>query len=217
MKTARILVADDHEMVRVGVRTIITPHKEWSICGEATNGRAAVEMAAQLRPDIVIMDLAMPQLNGLEATRQIHRAQPRAEILVLTFDESESLIREVIQAGARGYVLKTDLAEMLVQAVETLSQHRPYFTPKAAEVLLHARLGPGSDARPPGAETPLTARERQIVQMVAEGGSTKEVAESLHISVKTAENHRANIMRKLKVKSVSDLVRYAIRNKIISV
>ena len=181
MKKLRILLADDHEMLRRGLRATLTEQPGWEICGEAVNGRQAVDLARQLRPDVVVMDLAMPELNGLEATRQIRRALPRTEVLVLTFDESEALVREVLKAGARGYVLKNDLSRVLVQAVENLSLHRPYFTSK-----------------------------------VAEGRSTKEVAEVLQISAKTAENHRTNLMRKLKIKSATELVRYALRNKIIT-
>lgn len=215
MKTLRILLADDHEMLRRGLRAILTEQPGWEICGEAVDGRQAVELARKLRPDVIVMDIAMPELNGLEATRQIRRALPRAEILVLTFDESEALVREVLAAGARGYVLKNDVSRVLVHAVESLSQHRPYFTSKVAEVLLK---GFGHELTPesPSVDDPLTPREREVVQLVAEGKSTKEVAEVLHISAKTAENHRTNIMRKLKVNSATELVRYAIRNKIIS-
>ncbi len=216
MKTLRIMLADDHEMLRRGLRTILTEQPGWEICGEAVNGREAVELAIKLRPDVIVMDIAMPVLNGLEATRQIRRALPKAEILVLTFDESEALVREVLAAGARGYVLKNDVSRVLVHAVESLNQHRPYFTSKVAEVLLQ---GLGQKVKIPDApslDDPLTAREREVVQLVAEGKSTKEVAQVLNISAKTAENHRTNIMRKLKVNSATELVRYAIRNKIIT-
>ena len=216
MKNLRILLADDHEMLRRGLRTILTEQPGWEICGEAVDGRQAVEMAQKLRPDVIVMDIAMPELNGLEATRQIRRVMPRAEILVLTFDESEALVREVLNAGARGYVLKNDVSRVLVHAVESLSQHRPYFTSKVAEVLLKGFGPQKKEVEPASIGDPLTAREREVVQLVAEGKSTKEIAEVLHISTKTAENHRTNIMRKLKVNSATELVRYAIRNKIIS-
>jgi DNA-binding NarL/FixJ family response regulator len=216
MKTLRILLADDHEMLRRGLRANLTEQPGWEICGEAVDGRQAVELARKLRPHVIVMDIAMPELNGLEATRQIRRVLPRAEILVLTFDESEALVREVLTAGARGYVLKNDVSRVLVHAVENLSQHRPYFTSKVAEVLLkdfgHELKAPES----PSNGDPLTAREREVVQLVAEGKSTKEIGQVLHISAKTAENHRTNIMRKLKVNSATELVRYAIRNKIIT-
>jgi DNA-binding NarL/FixJ family response regulator len=216
MKKLRILLVDDHEMLRRGIRAILTERADWEICGEASNGRQAVEMAEKLRPDVVVMDLAMPELNGLEATRQIRRILPKAEVLVLTFDESEALVQEVIQAGARGYLLKNDVSHVLIHAVDSLSHHRPYFTSKAAEVLL-GNFGPKKKHEVPPAEgNPLTPREREIVQLVAEGKSTKEVASLLGISAKTAENHRTNIMRKLRVKSATELVRYAIRNKMIT-
>lgn len=216
MKKLRILLVDDHEMLRRGLRAILTERADWEICGEASDGRQAIEMADKLRPDVIVMDLAMPELNGLEATRQIRRVLPRAEILVLTFDESEALVQEVIAAGARGYVLKNDVSHVLVHAVESLSQHRPYFTSKAAEVLLGGFGRVKKNSMPAQVGSPLTAREREIVQLVAEGKSTKELAHILGISAKTAENHRTNIMRKLKVKSATELVRYAIRNKMIT-
>ena len=216
MKKLRILLADDHEMLRRGLRATLTEQPGWEICGEAVNGRQAVGLARQLRPDVVVMDLAMPELNGLEATRQIRRALPRTEVLVLTFDESEALVREVLKAGARGYVLKNDLSRVLVQAVENLSLHRPYFTSKVAEVLLKDFGRELNTLESAALHNPLTAREREVLQLVAEGRSTKEVAEVLHISAKTAENPRTNLMRKLKVKSATELVRYALRNKIIT-
>jgi len=206
------MLADDHEMMRRGLRAILIEQRGWEICGEAADGRQAVELAQKLRPDVIVMDIAMPELNGLEATRQIRRAVPRAEILVLTSDESETLVRDVLMAGARGYVMKSDVSRVLVQAVENLSHHRPYFTSKVAEVLLKEFGREKGILESTG--DPLTSREREVVQLVAEGKSTKEVAQVLNLSVKTAENHRTNIMRKLKVNSATELVRYAIRNKI---
>jgi DNA-binding NarL/FixJ family response regulator len=215
MKPLRIMLADDHEIMRRGLRAIINEHPGWEICGEASDGREAVELAQKLRPDVIVMDLAMPTLNGIEATRQIRKLLPRTEILVLTFDESEALAGEVIAVGARGYVLKNDVSRVLEQAIENLSNHRPYFTSKAAEVLLKG-FGQEKKTEPAATTDPLTPREREVVQLVAEGRSTKEVAHVLGISAKTAENHRTNIMRKLKINSATELVRYAIRNKIIT-
>jgi len=215
MKLPRILLVDDHEIFRRGLRAILMEQKGWDICDEAVSGRQAVELAEKLHPDVIIMDVAMPELNGLDATRQIRRSIPQAEILILTFDDSEDLIYEAINAGARSYVLKNDGSRVVVQAVESLSQHRPFFTSKVAEVLMKAYRGEyGVSTQPAGMA--LTSREREVVQLVAEGYSTKEVAHRLSISTKTAENHRANIMRKLNLRSVSDLVRYAIRNRIIT-
>jgi DNA-binding NarL/FixJ family response regulator len=215
MKTLRILIADDHEMVRRGLRATLAEHPGWDVCGEAGTGRQAVELAAELKPDVVVLDLAMPELNGLEATRQIRKAAPRAEVLILTVHESENLVREVLTAGARGYVLKTDAGRVLVQAVETLSQHKPYFTAKVSELVLDQFLNPAPPEAPETGWSRLTPREREIMQLIAEGKSNKEIADGLGISVRTAETHRMSLMRKLNLHSASEITRYAIRNKII--
>lgn len=210
MNHLRILLADDHEMVRKGLRATIESHRNWGICGEAGTGREAVAKARSLNPDIVVMDFAMPDLNGMEATRQIRAAVPRTEVLILSMHESDKLVHEMLAAGARGYMLKTDAGEFLVAAIEALAEHKPYFTPKVSAVVLQGYLNPEKQA---GSE--LTHREREIVQLIAEGKSTKEVAQVLGISVKTAETHRTNLMRKLDLHSVTDIVRYAIRHQII--
>lgn len=216
MRSLRILIADDHEMVRRGLRATLTEQPGWDVCGEAATGRQAVELAAELKPDVVVLDLSMPELSGLEATRQIRKAAPRAEVLILTMHESENLVREVLTAGARGYVLKNDAGRVLVQAVENLSQHKPYFTAKVSEVVLDQFLKPApAPAAPDTRPSRLTSREREILQLIAEGKSNKEVADCLGISVRTAETHRTNLMRKLNLHSVSDVTRYAIRNQII--
>jgi len=210
----RLLVADDHEIVRRGLQALLKAQPGWEVCAEAANGREAVEKAKVLKPDIVIMDLAMPELNGLEATRQIRKTVSNAEVIILTMHESEQVVREVLDAGARGYILKSDAGRDLVAAVESVSRKMPFFTSKVAALVLEAylngRTGPGPDDR-----RRLSPRESEIIQMLAEGKSTKEVAVKLGISVKSAETHRSNIMRKLDLHSVSDLVRYAIRNKIV--
>jgi DNA-binding NarL/FixJ family response regulator len=212
LNSLRILLVDDHELLRKGLRTMIESRQGWTVCGEAANGREAVELARQQRPDVVVMDLTMPDLNGLDATRQILRALPGTEILILTIHESEQLIHAVLAAGARGYVLKSDAGPAIFAAIESLSQHRPFFTSKVSAMLLQSYLDPA----PPGPPEALTAREREIVQLIAEGASSKQVAAKLKISVKTAETHRTNLMRKLGVHSVSEIVRYAIRNGIIA-
>lgn len=214
MTTLRILIADDHEMVRQGLRRVIEEQKGWMICGEAATGREAVEQAKQLRPNVVVMDFSMPDMNGLEATRQIRAALPRTEILILTMHDSEQLVREVLAAGARGYILKSDAGLALVAALKSLAQHKPYFTSKVSELVLEGFLNPQQPLVQEGAKR-LTPREREIVQLLAEGKSNKEVASVLGISVKTAETHRTNIMRKLDLRSMSELVRYAIREKIV--
>ena len=214
-RALRILVADDHEMVRRGLVATLTEQTGWQVVGQASNGREAVEQALRLRPDIVILDITMPELNGLEAARQMGKAGLRAEILVLTMHESEQLVREVLTAGARGYVLKNDASRVLVQAVETLAQHKPFFTSKVAALVLEGFLKP-NQAAGPGAESPrLTGRERQVLQLIAEGRSNKEIADLLKISVKTIETHRGQLLRKLNLHSATDLTRYAIRNGII--
>ncbi len=216
MSLVRILVADDHEVVRKGVRAILEAREGWEVCAEATNGREAKTRARESKPDIVILDIGMPELNGVEATRQILRAVPKTEVLVMSIHESEEVIRNVLEAGARGYVFKSDIAQDLVLAVETLLQHKPFLSPKASEMILHTSL-PRSIRHEAEASSryALTPREREIVQLLAEGRSNKEVAAVLGITPKTAETHRANIMHKLGLHSVADLVRYAIRNKIV--
>lgn len=212
----RILLADDHDVVRRGLRDLLTQHNGWQVCGEATTGRQAVEMATSLRPDIAILDLTMPQLNGLEATRQIKKAAPTVEILIFTMHESERLIREVLAAGARGYLLKSDASRQVIAAVEALAQHKPFFTWKASEAILESFLTggrAGAEGDPPG--DPLTAREREIVQLLAEGHSSKRISSLLGISVKTVDTHRATIMRKLDAHSIVDIVHYAIRNNLV--
>ena len=214
MTTLRILIADDHEMVRQGLRRVIEEQKGWSICAECKTGREAVASAKKLHPEIVVTDFSMPDLNGLEATRQIRAALPRTEVLVLTMHDSEQLIREVLAAGARGYILKTDAGHSLVAAITALAQHKPFFTSKVSDLVLEGFLNPQNPLVEEGAKR-LTPREREIVQLLAEGKANKEVASVLGISVKTAETHRTNIMRKLEVRSMSELVRYAIREKIV--
>jgi DNA-binding NarL/FixJ family response regulator len=212
----RILVVDDHDIVRRGLKQLLTSRQGWEVVAEAKTGREAVSLAEQLKPDMVVMDVSMPDLNGLEASRRIHKLLPKTGILILTMHFSDQLVREVIDAGARGYILKSDADRELVTAIEAIANRRTFFTPGASEMLLDgfARQNSG-DAPVLPARNRLTSREREIVQLLAEGKSSKEVAVALGISVKTAETHRANIMRKLEIHSVSELVRYAIKNQII--
>jgi DNA-binding NarL/FixJ family response regulator len=218
MKQLRILVADDHDLMRRGLKALLESHPGWSICAEAHTGREAVSKAEQFKPDIVILDITMPELNGVEAARRILRASPNTEILVLSVHYSDQLIRDILDAGVRGYIVKSDSDRDLVIAVEALANHKPFFTPRATELILsnfnYRGAGPASDM-PEIIGDRLTSREREIVQLLSEGKSSKEVASVLSISVKTAETHRANIMRKLEIHSVSELVRYAVRNQII--
>jgi DNA-binding NarL/FixJ family response regulator len=211
----RILVVDDHAVVRRGVRALLESQPGWEVCAEASTGRDAVEQVKALRPDIVVLDLSLPELNGLDATRQILKESPQTQVLVLTMHDSEELAQQVLQAGARGYVLKSDADQSLVAAVQSLRRGEPFLTPRVTELVLDRYVR--REAKDVGEAAPveLTSREREIVQLVAEGRSSKEVAASLGISVKTVEAHRANIMRKLRLRSVSELVRYAIRNRIV--
>jgi DNA-binding NarL/FixJ family response regulator len=213
----RILLADDHDIIRTGLKELLQTHEGWEVCGEANNGRQAVELAKKLQPDIAILDLTMPELNGLDATRQIRKALPKTRVLIFTMHDNEKLVRDVLAAGALGYVLKSDAARHLVSAIEALMQHKPFFSAKVSETVLEGFLKsqPASTAETAEAPGRLTPREREIVQLLSEGKSNKEVADALGISVKTAETHRAAIMRKLELQSLADLVRYAIRNNII--
>lgn len=209
----RILIADDHELFRRGVAAELTQVQGWLVAGEATNGRDAVALAASLKPDIVVLDLTMPELNGLEAARQIVLADPSARILILTAHESEQLVREVLSAGAQGYVLKSDAGRTLVTALRELLEGRSFFTSNVARMVLEGYLR--SESREAVPAQTLSAREREIVQLLAEGNSNKDIARALNISVKTAETHRSNVMRKMEFDSLAELVRYAIRNNII--
>lgn len=208
----RILVADDHEIIRRGLRALLCSRPGWTICAEAATGREAIAKAEEHRPDIVVMDIAMPGLNGLEATRKIRKMLPKAQVIVLSLHYSDRLVREVVDAGARAYILKSDAGRDLLAAVEALTNNRSFFTAGSAQIVLDgfSKLAPAG--QPPLMRTSLSGREREIVQLLAEGKSSKEVATILGISVKTAETHRANIMRKLELHSVSELVRYAVKN-----
>ncbi len=217
MKTLRILIADDHDLLRRGLKVLLESHAGWTICAEAHTGREAVVKTEELKPDIVILDITMPELNGVEAARRILKASPNTEILVLSVHYSDQLIRDILDAGVRGYIVKSDSDRDLIVAVEALANHKPFFTPRATELILNNFNSPGGAASgiPEIVGDRLTSREREIVQLLSEGKSSKEVASVLSISVKTAETHRANIMRKLEIHSVSELVRYAVRNQII--
>ena len=215
----RILIADDHEVVRRGLCTLLQSHEGWEICGEATDGRMAVEKAKALKPEVVILDIGMPSLNGLAATRQILQAEPQCKVIVLTITDSDQVIREALDAGARGFVLKSDAARDLVTAVEAIQRNRMFFTPRVNDMVLAGFLGRGANGSSATApQLPqLTPREREVIQLLAEGKSSKEVASLLNLSTKTAEPHRSNIMRKLGFHSIRDLVVYAVKNNIIQV
>lgn len=211
----RILIADDHQMIRQGLRQLLEEHNDWEVCAEASTGRQAVELALKLSPQVVVLDLAMPELNGLEATRQIKKALPAVEVLIFTVHETEELTREVLGAGAGAYLLKTDASHQIVAAVEALCEHKPYFTWKMSKTMLDGYLKDGDTNDKTRGFNRLTGREREVVQLVAEGRSSKAVSILLDISMKTTDTHRTNVMKKLGVHSTAELVRCAIRHKVI--
>jgi DNA-binding NarL/FixJ family response regulator len=218
VKTVNILIADDHELIREGIKVHLEKQPGWTVCAQANNGRQAVELARRLKPDIVVMDIAMAELNGIEATRQIRKAFPRIQVLILTFQESEDLIREALAAGARGFILKTDAARLIKLAITALLEGKPFFTGKVSKLVLEGFLDPEQRINPgtiPSSR--LTAREREIVQLLCEAKTSKEIAAKLGVSFKTIEAHRANLMRKLDLHSIAELVRYAVRNKMVEV
>jgi len=211
MSALRILIADDHAVVRAGLRALLESRPGWQVCGESVDGRDAIEKAIKLKPDVAVLDIGMPLLNGVEATRRIRTASPSTEILILTMHESDDLVQQVVEAGARGYILKDDADRVLLAAIDSVRHHKPYFSTRVST--------PPSDNLPPADPSRtrlcLTPREREILQLLAEGKSNKEVASLLGISVNTAEAHRSNIMLKLNLHSLAELVHYAIRNNIV--
>jgi DNA-binding NarL/FixJ family response regulator len=214
----RILIADDHELARDGIRSLLEDHAGWEVCAEARDGREAVSFAGTLRPDICLLDIGMPNLNGLDAARQILAMIPEARILILTVHDSEQMVREVLATGARGFLLKSDAGRDLVAAVEALEQRQTFFTSKVAQMMVDGYLRPTSDlTSTTNGQYVLTPREREVIQLVAEGKTTKEIATALGLSVKTAETHRTNLMRKLDLHSVADLTLYAVRNGIVHI
>lgn len=211
MSSVRILVADDHEVVRKGVRALLESQPGWTVCGEASTGREAVAKTLELRPDVVILDIGMPELNGLETTRQIRRAIS-TEILILTVHDSEQVVQDVINAGARGYVLKGDAGRTLVAAVRALLNHQEFFSDRVYVAAGGGGKGAAGHVAP---SRRLTPREREVLQLLAEGKTNRQIGAMLGIRTKTAETHRARVMAKLGLHSVSELVRYAIRNNLI--
>jgi DNA-binding NarL/FixJ family response regulator len=206
----RILIADDHEVVRAGLQRILEAQSNWEVVAVVGNGSEAIQKATETKPDVAVIDYSMPLVNGIEVTRQVRAQLPKTEVLVFTMHDNETLIGELLKAGARGYLLKSDANRHLIAAIEALALHRPYFTPKVSDALLNSFTG-----RPGKKNTLLTSREREVVQLIAEGHTNKAIARLLNISLKTVETHRAAVMRKLNLSSFAALVRYAIRNKMI--
>jgi DNA-binding NarL/FixJ family response regulator len=204
----RILIADDHEVVRSGLRALLSEREGWQVVAEAADGKEAVAQALATLPDVAIVDYSLPILNGVEVTRQIRRRSPSTEVLIFTMHDTNTLIHDLLQAGALGYLLKSDANRLLLTAVETVAEHKPFFTGIVSEALRQAFMTKGMDS-------PLSPRERSVVQLIAEGHSNKKIASILNLSVKTVETHRANAHNKLELHSTAELVRYAIRNKLI--
>jgi DNA-binding NarL/FixJ family response regulator len=208
----RILIADDHGVVRRGLRVLFEARQEFQVCAEASNGREAVELALHHKPDVAILDISLSVVDGIEATRQIRKESPGTEIMVFTLSDRESEIRDVLHAGARGYILQSEADEQIARAVEALAQHHAFFSNHVSKILLDSsfeKTGSGHSTRP------LTVRQRKVVQLIAEGNSNKKTAVLLSISVKTVETHRTALMRKLDIHSTADLVRYAFREGLV--
>jgi DNA-binding NarL/FixJ family response regulator len=207
----RIIIVDDHDAVRRGVRQLIEAKPYYQVVGEAGNGRTGVDIARELQPDIAIIDYSLPCLNGLDLAHALKREVPRIEILLYTMHDREEIIMDALRSGVRGLVLKSDPGNDLISALDALSLRRPYFSSAISETLVEQFLG----SKPPALASSLTHREREVVQQVAEGHINKQIAARLNVSVKTVETHRASAMRKLKLKTTADLVRYAVRNQLI--
>jgi DNA-binding NarL/FixJ family response regulator len=207
----RILIADDHDVVRSGLRLILEAHPGWEIVAEAANGKDAISKALDTRPDVAVLDYSIPLVNGVEATRQIRKRNPSTEVLIFTMVDNDALVGEVLEAGAKAYLLKSDAKQHLIAAIEALSHHKPYFSDQISEKLLETFL----QTQKGQPRTILSPRERIVVQLIAEGHSNKDMGGILNLSVKTIESHRASAMRKLSVTSAAGLIRYAIRNKLI--
>jgi DNA-binding NarL/FixJ family response regulator len=216
-KQLRILVADDHELVRRGIRGLLRGRRGWRVIAEAANGREALEKANKLKPDVVIVDVSMPELDGLQATRQIRETTPNTEVVVLTMHESDQMVRRVLEAGARAYVLKSDLAAHLVNAVEDVSAGKLFLTPRVSDIVLKGFLKTGGPSEPKEhSQTRPTPREVEIIRLLAEGKANKKIATELGITIRTVETHRAKIMLKLGLHSLTELIHYAIRHEIFS-
>jgi DNA-binding NarL/FixJ family response regulator len=217
VKKLRILIADDHAMARRGAHAVLHSRHGWRVVGEATNGREAVEKAIELKPDVAVVDIGMPELDGVEVTRQIREAVPNTKVLVLSMHESDRLISRALDAGACGYLLKSDLTNCLPKAVKAIAEGKRFLTPKVSEIVLQGFLKTKSQHRPgERAGVRITPRESEIVRLLAEGKSNKEIASQLGIAVRTVETHRAKIMLKLGLHSLAELVHYALRYGIIS-
>ena len=215
MKEVRVLVADDHEVVREGVCALIERQPDLQVCAVAATGPEAIDLARKTRPDVVVLDMTMPELDGLDAIRQLRKALPNTEVVVFSAHPSEEMIEEVFEAGAKSYIEKTQASQDLITAVRSLAEHKPFFSSQTSEILLAKVLSTGAAKQHERAEQKLTTRETEIVRLLAQGGSNKEIAATLGIGIRTVETHRATLMHKLGVHSVAGVVRYAIRHHMI--
>jgi DNA-binding NarL/FixJ family response regulator len=215
MKSLSILIADDHALIRRGMRTLLESQPNWQVCGEAQNGREALEEARRLKPDLAVLDITMPELNGLEAIARLRKEVPETRVLVLTMHDDKELIQAAVKAGAHGYLLKSDSERDLIVAVDRLAHHKGFFPQSASDTVRNDFRGAHRATSSQRLRGLLTNREREVLQLLAEGRSNKEVAGRLGISTRTAETHRAGIMRKLACCSIADLVRYAIRKRMV--
>jgi len=207
----RIMLVDDHEIVRQGIRSLIETIPEWTVCAEAADGQAALHLAEQVRPEIIVLDISLPKIGGLDVLVELKKMLPDAEILVLTMHDSERTIAQMLRAGCRGYLLKTETGEKLIEALTKVSRHQTYFSSSVSETLLQYYINSAEEHE----HEQLTPRQRQIVKLVAEGNSNKRIAYILNISVKTVETHRLEAMRRIGAKSSADLALYAARNELI--
>jgi DNA-binding NarL/FixJ family response regulator len=218
VKKLRILIADDHALVRQGAKVVLEARPGWRVVGEASNGREAVQKAIELKPDVVVVDISMPELDGVEVARQIREGVPSTKVLVLTMHESDQMVKRALDAGALGYILKSDLTECLARAVKAVSQGKRFLTPKVSEIVLDGFLKPRSQLQQgERADVRPTPRESEIIRLLAEGKANKEIASQLGITVRTVETHRAKIMLKLGLHSLAELIHYAMRHGIATV
>jgi two-component system, NarL family, response regulator NreC len=216
MSKVRVLIADDHGIVRKGLRLQLEQNAQFHVVGEATDGREAVRLAEELKPDVVIMDIAMPNLNGIQATAQIVKRNPQVGVIILSMHSDESYLTKTLTAGAKGYLLKDNADVDLYRAVQVVGQGKPFFSPAIANTLLEDYMRQLQQRGLQDSYDLLTAREKEILQLLAEGKSNKEVASALNLSLNTVETHRTRIMQKLDLHSAVDIVLYAVRKKIIS-
>ena len=217
MNTLRILLADDHPVFRLGLCSLLSSHEGWEICGEAADGRQAVEKCKGLKPDLLILDICLPRLNGVDAARQILNNNPAQKILVVTDVNSEQVVQDCLAAGVRGWIFKSDAIKDLTLAVEELLRNKPAFSQRVSDLIMEGYLRRHNGASAVPEVSGLTSREREVLQLLSEGRTNKEISTTLNVAVKTIETHRSHMMSKLKLHSVAELVMYAVRNDIIHV